>query len=451
MKSKQNEPYLHTSLEEGQNLDLFVGESYKPFFASKARDLLSYGGAGAAKSFSAAQKLIIKCATYPNMKELVVRKYGPSLRLTCYNLIKDLLRQYQIAHEPRDAVMNIFFPNTNSQIIFLPVAETSGEAAGRIKSMTDLTGIWFEEPTELTFEEFKTIRIRLRGQELKEGYRQRTYTFNPIDKNHWLHKFFFEPDEKGKLRQSERLKYTYKDNPFLDADYIEELEDLKNIDPIYYSVYALGEWGTLSNQIYSNYVVEEFSHPMNFYDTVCSGADFGFVHPSAWLLIGIKDADVYVIDEICERKLINSEFINRIQGKLSLYRKQDVDIYCDWAEPARIEEMSRSGLHVLEANKNVVEGINVVKRYRIHCHERCVNFNKEISGYRFKQDIKGNVTEKPVKYNDDLVDCLRYSLASGAGNTGDYSTPYKFQQRCVPVFTDISSVIGTRAAPPKWR
>lgn len=451
------EPYSHTDFEDGQALDLFISKSYEPFFASKARDLVSYGGAGAAKSFSAAQKLIINCSETPDSKAVVIRKYGPSLRLTCFALMKKLLNAYKIKHEPKEAKMIIEFPN-GSEILFIPIADSSkdSESAERLKSLTDITWMWFEEPTELTFEEYKTARIRLRGRPLKQSYRQRIHTFNPINKNHWLHKFFFEPGLDGKLRQADKFKYTYKDNPFLDIADKQELEDLKTLDPIAYAVYALGEWGTLGNQIFNNYVVEEFNHSMNWYNEVVSGMDFGYVHPSVWLLIAIKENDIFVIDEICESKLTNPDFIAKIQPKISEYALPTLEIYCDWAEPARIEEMRRAGLNISEANKNVTEGINVVKKKRLHIHPRCANTIVQIAGYRYKEDRSGKVRgdEKPVKFNDDTMDALRYACYGLSENQrGDYSTPYQFQSRQVPVYanTGISSILRERATPPKFR
>jgi len=448
------EPYLHSEVDDGKALDIFVAESYQPFFASKARDLVAYGGGGAGKSYEAAQKIILKCNEIPDCKEVIIRKYGPSLRITCFALIKELLNKYQIEYEAKEAKMEIFFPN-GSQMLFFPIADTSGESADRIKSLTDVTGMWFEEPTELSFDEYKTARIRMRGRELKEGYRQRIHTFNPINSNHWLHDFFFKPGLDGKLREADRFKYTYKDNPFLSIDDKNELEDLKNVDLVAYDVYALGEWGTLGSQIYNNYVIEEFNHPLGWYNEIVSGVDFGYSHPSVWILIAIQEKNIYVIDEICESKLTNPDFIAKIKPKLDQYNQKNLEIYADWAEPARIEEMKREGLNVIEANKNVTEGINVVKKYRLHIHPRCINAVIQIAGYRYKEGRDGKIRsdEKPLKYNDDVMDALRYAVFGLSENDhGDYNTPVEFQNHNVPQFAQTSFWKNNiKAYPPKFR
>ncbi len=369
---------------------------------SRARFCVAYGGAGAGKSFATAQKVILHALRYSNRKIICIRKYGPALRLTCYTLIIQLLNKYKIPYYANKTDMVVEL-GQGSQILFIPIVNSSGEPAERLKSLSDVHLFWIEEPTELSYGEFKMIRLRLRGETLTEGYRQIILTFNPIDRNHWLHKYFFEPDNATKqFRESDRLKYSYKDNKFLDAEFISELESLKNEDAIAYQVYALGEWGVLTGQIYTNYVIEEFQHPTNYFDDVFCGVDFGFENPSALIIIGVKEKNLYIIDEIYKRKLINTELIKLIQNKLDSYSFKNLEIFCDTAEPARIEEMKRAGLNVKEANKNVIEGINVVKKYRQIIHPRCIEYIKEIGGYKRKEDKNGNVLEEPVKFNDHL-------------------------------------------------
>jgi phage terminase large subunit len=394
------------------NLDIakIIQPSFWNMANSRARYLVAYGGAGAGKSYAAAQKVIAKALKYPNRKIICVRKYGPALRLTCYDIVTKLLRAYQIPHKANRTDMIIEL-GTDSQILFVPIVNSSGEPAERLKSLTDITDFWLEEPTELSYDEFKMIRLRLRGEELKEGYRQIIMTFNPIDRNHWLHKYFFEPDkEKGQLREADRLRYTYKDNKFLDAEFIKELEALKGEDAVAYQVYALGEWGVLAGQIYNNYVIEEFEHPIDYYDDIVCGVDFGFENPSTMILIGVKENTLYIMDEIYKRKLVNTELIKEIKQKVHMYSlPTSTELFADTAEPARIEEMKRAGLNVKEANKNVIEGINVTKKYRQIIHPRCVEYIKETAGYKRKKDRNGNVLEAPLKFNDHLMDALRYA------------------------------------------
>ena len=384
------------------NLTDFVQPSFHRAINSRARDLVLYGGAAAGKSECAARKVIAKSLKYSGERTVVIRKYSPSLRLTCFTMIMKILSNYQIPAKINRGDMTITFAN-GSDILFIPIVNTSGEPGERIKSLTDLHTVWYEEPTELSYDEFQLTRLRLRGEELKQGYRQRILTFNPIDKNHWLFKYYFETD------RGDKQKYTYLDNKYIDSEAVQELINLQHEDRMLYNVYALGEWGTLENQIYTNYTIEQFEHPLDYYDDIVCGVDFGFENPSTLVIIGVKEKTLYIIDEIYKRKLINTELIKMIQGKLDSYAIKNPEIFCDTAEPARIEEMKRAGLNVREANKNVIEGINVVKKYRQVIHPRCVEYIKEIAGYKRKEDRNGNVLEDPVKFADHTQDALRYA------------------------------------------
>ncbi|RLC84353.1 MAG: hypothetical protein DRJ03_14535, partial [Chloroflexi bacterium] len=88
MKSDISDTVRITMLEIGQ-LVLNNGDP----------DLLLYGSAGSGKSWLAAQKVIIWALQYPDLPILVCRKYMPSLRITCMELIRTLLNKYQIPYK----------------------------------------------------------------------------------------------------------------------------------------------------------------------------------------------------------------------------------------------------------------------------------------------------------------------------------------------------------------
>ena len=82
-----------------------------------------YGGAGSAKSYSITQKIIIRCCS-EQIKILVCRRYGSTIRNTVFSLFKDILRKWNILQyvKVREADFNIKFPN-GSEIIFTGLDE----------------------------------------------------------------------------------------------------------------------------------------------------------------------------------------------------------------------------------------------------------------------------------------------------------------------------------------
>ena len=381
------------------NLQNDINEVYYSFFKSTTREAILYGGSGAGKSYSAAQKIILFCLLYSDKKILILRKTLPALKLTSLELTEKLLNQYKIPYEINKADL-IIKTIHNNRIIFRSIGE-GGEDIEKIKSITDVDLIWIEEPTEISEKEYQEINRRLRGQKLPEGhFRQIILSFNPIDRNHWLFKDFFER-ENDAFKQ----KYTYKDNRFIDDEYKKVLENLKEQDEYAYQVYCLGEWGVFKGQIYSNYIIENFE---NDFEEVIAGVDFGYNNPSAYILIGIKDNEVYIFDEIYRTHLTTPEFIDLIKEKNRIW---DINpqVYCE-TEPDRNRELEKAGLIVYEAKKDVILGINFVKTKKLHIHERCLNTIKEIQGYKYKEDRNGNILEEPVKFNDHLMDAMRYAL-----------------------------------------
>ena len=73
-----------------------INESFEPMFTSHARDLFVYGSAAAGKSYSVAQKAILKCLKYPKRKFVIIRRFTPSLRLTCFAIVKKLIDEWGI-------------------------------------------------------------------------------------------------------------------------------------------------------------------------------------------------------------------------------------------------------------------------------------------------------------------------------------------------------------------
>ena len=107
----------------------------------------------------------------------------------------------------------------------------------KIKSIAGITSVWCEEATELDELDFNQLELRVRGE--TSTYKQFIITFNPISETHWIKARFFDTPDSDTLL----LNTTYKDNHFLDADYIKHLTERVRNNQNLYKVYVLGEWG----------------------------------------------------------------------------------------------------------------------------------------------------------------------------------------------------------------
>lgn len=227
-------------------------ETFLPLFFDQHKHLVLKGSAGSGKSIFAGRKILERCVSEPGHRFLVTRKVGKTLRESCFDQLKKQAYQYyadEIYKIPqgKSSDMYILFKN-GSEIIFAGLDDPE-----KLKSIHDITGIWIEEASEITQQDFQQLDIRLRGN--TKYYKQIILTFNPVSILHWLKKRFFDyKDPKQRIRTHES---SYQDNRFLPVEDRETLESFKDTDPYYYQVYCLNQWGVLGDTIFNKQVIGE--------------------------------------------------------------------------------------------------------------------------------------------------------------------------------------------------
>ena len=380
--------------------DNVFNEVYIPYLFSyderNYRYLVLLGGAGSGKSVFITQRTILRILREKNHRILVVRKVASTLRHSVYKLFKSIIYEWGLEKlfTFSDSYLTIKCNVSNSELVFLGI-----DNAEKLKSIAGITSIWIEEATELTETDFNQVNLRLRGKE--KAHKEVILTFNPISETHWIKKRFYDTYNEDVIR----LKTTYLDNKFLDKGYTDVLTGLKDVDPVYYNIYCLGEWGNTGSLVWSNYKIEKLAREDKFYDHIYVGLDFGYTDPSAMVKIGVKDSELYILREFYQTKLTNTQLIEKLQ-EFKSYR-----IIADCAEPDRIKEFYQNGFNITACKKgaqSVRYGIDFVRGRKIHIDPSCKNFIAEIQNYVYEKDNQGNITENPIGYNDHLMAALRY-------------------------------------------
>ena len=217
----------------------------KKIWENRNRYIVCRGGGGSGKSFGIAQLLVYRMISEPGHNILVVRKVGNSLRESCFSLLKETISSYGCndLFKINKTDMTIECVNGN-RFIFRGCDDIE-----KIKSINNLTDIWIEEATELEVGDFRQLNIRLRGN--SRYPKQMFISFNPISITHWIKKEFFDKKKKD----ATVIETTYKDNKFLDVEAIKVLEDFKDSDPYYYSIYCLNEWGVTGKTVFNAQIV----------------------------------------------------------------------------------------------------------------------------------------------------------------------------------------------------
>ena len=223
-----------------KNLVESNNRSFMPLFWDERRFLVLKGGGGSGKSIFAGRKILERVTSERDHRWLVCRKVAKTLRESCFaQLVGQISAHYpDCGYKVNKSEMIISFAN-GSKIMFAGLDDVE-----KLKSIFNVTGIWIEEASELLESDFDQLDIRLRGE--TKHYKQIIVSFNPISIMHWLKKRFFdEKDGRATVHES-----TYKDNRFLDEDAIRTLEEFRDRNEYFYSVYCLGEWGVTGRSVF---------------------------------------------------------------------------------------------------------------------------------------------------------------------------------------------------------
>jgi phage terminase large subunit len=395
-----------------------VNPVYYPLLWDRKRFNVLYGGAASGKSvFGGGQRPVYRMISEKGHNYLGVRKVDKANRDSTFAVMMQTINAWglQDAFHVTVQPLAITCKHNGNQMLFRGLDDPE-----KLKSITfqsgPLTDIIIEEASELTPEEDRQLRLRLRG--VSAYPKQLTYMFNPIDALHWLKGRFF--DKPLPADRATVLKTTYKANAWLAAEDRAELEALKDEDLTYYQIYALGEWGVIGNVVFSNYVVEDFSYDLADFDAVYQGQDYGFNHPFAFELVGMKDGELYIFDEVYRRQRTNTELIadatEYFRERGILEQVMNSATTADSAEPDRIKEWNQNGWRTIASKKGPGSerfGIDFMKHKRIHIHrERCPGIAAEIPIFKYREDKNGNVLEEFVDFKNDGIAAVRYATES---------------------------------------
>ena len=235
---------------------------------------------GSGKSVDTAQNYILRLLQDKGRNLVCIRKSDITNRDSTYaELTGAIYRMFGGSAEKYWAIkqspLQITCKANGNQIIFRGMNDEKQRE--KLKSITfqkgKLTDVWCEEATELTQADVEIIDDRLRGELPAGQFYQIRMTFNPVNKNHWIKKVFFDiPDDNVLTHHS-----TYLMNRFIDDAYKARMERRKLVDPEGYQIYGLGEWGEIGGLILHNWEVADVSQNLNDYDDVAIGQDFGLI------------------------------------------------------------------------------------------------------------------------------------------------------------------------------
>lgn len=383
---------------------LFVPKFYPLLFDYSHRWEFWCGSAGSGKSYTIAQKIVIRCCREP-IKVLVCRRYATTLRNSCFSLFKEILSKWQLTKyvKIKETDMSITFPN-GSQIIMTGLDEET-----KLLSLTNISSIWVEEAFEVEKPKIEQLNLRMRGQASNQ---QIFLSWNPISKNSWLYDFtVVNPPNNSVFIHS-----TYKDNPFLNAEYIQTLDEMETRNPARYRVYGRGEWGVDSEGlVITNWRKEEFD-PMELAAGGLEhrvGMDLGWIDKSAIVdtLYDRANKIIYVFNEFYKSGCQLSELAEAIRSM----NLQKTKIYVDAAEPRSIQFFKNEGINAVACAKgkdSVKAGLMFLQDHLIIVRPKCENFVNELENFSYiKSKQTGEWTEDTTHEFSHAIDACRYGYS----------------------------------------
>lgn len=361
------------------------------------------GSAGSGKSYFITQKIVVRCCK-EKIRVLVCRRYASTIRNTCFSLFKEVLEKWQLLPyvKIRETDFNIRFPN-GSEIIFTGLDEET-----KLLSLANITTIFVEEVYEVAQETFEQLNLRLRG-----GVNQQIlFAFNPISKNHWLYQFCVEKPPANFVFS----ETTYRDNPFLSAEYIQSLEELKYRNPRKYAIFALGEWGNdVEGLVFTNWHTENFDY-LKLAESLEHrvGLDFGYIDPTAIVssLYDKENKRIYVIDCFYRKGMQLDQVAEQIRD-MNLAKST---IYCDSAEPRSIDYLKSQHFHAVPCIKgrdSVSARILFLQNHEIIILPHLKEIINEFENFAYKRDKDNQLKEGEYTHEfSHTIDALGYAYSN---------------------------------------
>lgn len=390
-----------------------LNENYQDFFQCTDEEVLVYGGSGAGKSYSIADKLLLQAIWQRDkdqIKIVVTRKTLPSLRRTAIDILQTRAKALNL-----EFVLNRHdWEATCYNLKFVFLSLNNREDFEKLKSLTNVDFFWNNELLELRERDYEEELRRLRGGQ--SDYQQIMSDFNPEDEFSWVNDRFFV----RKIGNPRKFRKTVHDNHpvYLQTkkaqNYVNRLKRLKDYDVNQYRIFYKGLWGKLQGIIFKWDIVEL---PETGFDEIFYGGDFGFsVDPAALVKI-YRKADHFWLQELL--------YMTDLTNQALAQQMRDLDVpesseqFWDSAEPKSIRELRNEGFNAMPSLKgpdSVRFGIDCLLSKHIHIVDGSENLIREVKRYTWKTNKDGKSMNVPIEDNDHAIKATQYAIYTKFGH-----------------------------------
>lgn len=329
---------------------------------------------------------------------LMVGKTVTTLKRNCLGLLKDLEPTFDYSVSQKKAVLY-------GRTIWLEGANDE-RSEDKIRGMT-LSGAYVDELTLIPqgFYNMLLSRLSTPGARLFA-------TTNPDSPMHYVYLDIIQNDQINR----QVFKFHIRDNPFLDPEYVNELE--REYKGVFYQRYFLGEWVLAEGLVYPMFddscKAEDVPRK---YTKYCLSMDYGIQNPTGILLWGYCDGVWYAFKEYYhsgrdtnDQKTDEQYYEALCKLSESAITNEKLDLIIDPSATSFIALCRQKGrFRVLSANNTVIEGIqhtaSSMTTGMIKIGKACKNLIRELGLYSWDSDAP---EDRVIKENDHLCDAMRY-------------------------------------------
>jgi PBSX family phage terminase large subunit len=421
---------------------------YQPFGAarrawrSRRPEVLLAGPGDTGKSRLWLEKLHYCADKYPRARCLIVRK-------TRASITQSAMVTYEQRVLPEGWLETLIHWNTTDQQYEYPNGSIIAVAgmdnpAKLLSSEWDI--IYVPEATELSENDWEILGMRCRNGVMP--YQQLCGDCNPGPPTHWL-------KQRCDRGQCLMLESRHEDNPSITPERLARLASMTGVRRA--RLYE-GKWVAAEGMVYEEWdgavhkvsrqqliawriLTEDEQIDPRGTKQVIAGVDWGWSNPGTIQVYALDgDGRLYLIHEVYQTQRTDDWWTE--QGRELKARYGIAYFICDPAMPAYLAKFRAAGLMTVEADHDIVTGINDARerlqladdgRPRFYLYEYALkerdegrveshqpfSFEGEILEYAWPKAVDGKpVKEMPVKLNDHAMDAWRYVCRHLAGPTG---------------------------------
>lgn len=431
------------------NININVSDHFKSFVDDwDYEQQLSIGGYGSGKSYSIAQKIVLKLLK-EKRKCLVVRDVYETIKESCFDLFHDILSDMDLVSETnkkgygkvqeKQSPLEYRFPN-GSRIIFRGLNKET-----RLKSLNGVSIVWIEECSEIKYSAYQELLGRIRTPGVSLHF---ILSCNPVGRECWVYRHFFTRiDSRGKetvicdekefyrrkkmvckLDKNQTVLYihsTMDDNPFLPKSYRNRIEGMKEIDVPLWIVARYGRFGATGWRVLPNFEIatnaREFKNAVNNIPARFHffGMDFGFEESfNAVVACAVDDEKhfLYIYDEI----YVNHITDDRMKDRADMHKMNQRAVNCgkvisaDCEEPKTVAYYQQNGYRMRSCFKFPGSRLQYTKKMkmfkRIICSPKCKNSIREMKELTYAKDSQGNIIYDEFNIDSHCFSALWYAL-----------------------------------------